>query len=170
VSGIGTTSGVVHRPKHEGKALWAMGSLMEVKLGADDADTGFGVMEVTQPPGIATPLHVHHNEAEAFYVLQGSIAYEGGGELFHLEEGDFLYLPVNVPHRFRITGDTLARYLALMSPPGLSNLYAEVGTSALERRLPDPPRDAEVGAELSRWGQLGPRYGLEVQGPPLPPE
>jgi mannose-6-phosphate isomerase-like protein (cupin superfamily) len=167
---ISTTSGVVHRPKHEGRAIWAMGSLMEVKLGPDDADTGFGVMEVTQPPGIATPLHVHHKEAEAFYVLEGSMAYEGGGELFHLEQGDFLYLPMNVPHRFRITGDIPARLLALMSPAGLSNLYAEVGTPALERRLPDPPQDADVAAEIAHWNEAGPRYGLEVQGPPLPPE
>ena len=168
MNGIGITSGVVHRSKREGEALWAMGSLMEVKLGPDDPGAEFGVMVVTQPPGIATPLHVHRHEAEAFYVLDGSIAYEGGGELFMLEEGDFLYLPIDVPHRFRITGDRPARMLALMTPAGLSKLYSEVGTPALERRVPDPPQEAEVAAEISRWGEVAPRYGLEVLGPPLP--
>jgi len=29
-------------------------------------------MRVTQPPGIATPLHIHHREAEVFYFWPGS--------------------------------------------------------------------------------------------------
>jgi quercetin dioxygenase-like cupin family protein len=168
VSEIGTTSGVIHRSSREGEALWAMGSLMEVKLGPTDSDAGFGVMVVTAPSGIATPLHVHRNEAEAFYVLQGSVTYEGGGELFQLEQGDLIYLPVNVPHRFRTTGDEPTKFLALMAPAGLSGLYSEVGTPALERRIPDPPLDADVAAEVALWATVAPRYGLELLGPPLP--
>ncbi len=137
MSDVKTASGVVHRPKGDGEALWAMGSLMEVKLGPDDGDGTLGVMEVTQPPGVATPLHVHHHEAEVFFLLEGSISYEGGGELYELVAGDFLYLPKDVPHRFRITGDGPARFLALMTPAGLTGLYAEVGHPALERRIPD---------------------------------
>jgi quercetin dioxygenase-like cupin family protein len=163
-------SEVVHRRNHQGDAVWSMSSLMEMKLGVQDGEVPFGVMEVTQPVGVATPLHVHNNEAEAFYVLEGSIAYEGGGELFQLEAGDFLYLPLAVPHRFRVTGDRPARVLALMSPAGLSGLYAEVGTPALERRVPDPPQEAEMAAEFGRWAEVAPRYGLQVLGPPLPAE
>ena len=163
-------SGVVHRPNHQGDAVWSMSSLMEMKLGVQDGDVPFGVMEVTQPVGVATPLHVHTNEAEAFYVLEGSIAYEGGGELYRLEAGDFIYLPLAVPHRFRVTGDRPARFLGLVSPVGLSGLYAEVGTPALERRIPDPPTEAEMAAEFGRWAEVAPRYGLQVLGPPLPVE
>jgi quercetin dioxygenase-like cupin family protein len=165
---VRTASGVVHRSKGAGDALWAMGSLMEVKLAPADGDPPFGLMEVTQPPGVATPLHVHHHEAEAFFVLDGSIAYEGGGERYDLVEGDFLYLPKDVPHRFRITGDRPARFLALMAPAGLTDLYAEVGHPAAEHRLPDPPTEAEIGEEIGRWNQVAAKYGLEVLGPPLP--
>ena len=168
MSDVKTASGVVHRPKGKGEALWAMGSLMEVKLGPDDGDGTLGVMEVTQPPGVATPLHVHHHEAEAFFLLEGSISYEGGGELYELAAGDFLYLPKDVPHRFRITGNDPARFLALMTPAGLTDLYAEVGHPALERRIPDRPTDQQVAEEIARWNEVGPRYGLEVVGPPLP--
>ena len=45
--------------------------------------------------------------------------------------------------------------------------HDEVGIPAAERRLPGPdglPMDVEIG----RWNMVGPRYGLEVVGPPLP--
>jgi hypothetical protein len=33
-----------------------------------------GAVEVTTPRGSAPPLHIHHREDEAFYVLEGSTA------------------------------------------------------------------------------------------------
>ena len=44
-------------------------------------------------------------------------------------------------------------------------LYEEVGAPAPERRLPDggiPP------ADIARWLELAPAYGLRVVGPPIP--
>jgi quercetin dioxygenase-like cupin family protein len=67
-----TTSPAIHRPAGQGEALWAMGSLFELKLGSEETDGALTAMEVTQPPGIATPLHVHHREAEFFYALAPS--------------------------------------------------------------------------------------------------
>jgi quercetin dioxygenase-like cupin family protein len=168
MSEVRTAGGVVHRPKGDGEALWALGSLMEVKLAPDDGDGTLGVMEVSQPPGVASPLHAHHHEAEALFLLAGTITYEGGGELYELSAGDFLYLPRSVPHRFRVTGDSPARFLALMAPAGLTNLYAEVGHPALERQIPDKPTDEQIAAEIARWNEVGPHYGLELLGPPLP--
>ena len=37
----------------------------------DETEGRLGVSLVTQPPGIATPLHRHTHEAEAFFVLEG---------------------------------------------------------------------------------------------------
>ena len=68
-------------------------------------DGAFGLSIVTQPPGIATPLHRHTREAEAFYVLDRTITYRAGDELFELTEGSFIFLPRGVPHAFRIRGD-----------------------------------------------------------------
>lgn len=91
---------------------------------------------ITQPPGTATPLHVHSREAEAFYVLEGTLLYRAGYELHELVAGSFIHLPPGVPHAFRITGSTPVRFLGLVSPAGLMDLYDEVGLPALERRLP----------------------------------
>jgi len=161
-----STSGVVHRPAGTGPATWAMGSLFEHLVQADETDGRLGIALVTQPPGIATPLHRHTREAEAFYLLSGTMTYRAGDETFELSQGSFIYLPQGLPHAFRITGEEPARILGLTVPGHLLGLYQEVGIPAPERRLPSTdglPMDVEV----ARWNEAGPRYGLEVIGPPI---
>jgi len=80
-----------------------------------------------------------------------------------------MYLPKEVPHRFRVTGTSPVRFLGLVTPAGVEGLYRSVGGPADEHRLPEPSPD-DVAAEIARWGVVAPHYGLEVLGPPLPPE
>ena len=122
---------------------------------------------VTQPPGIATPLHRHTHEAEAMFLLEGRMTYRAGEEEVELSDGDFVFLPKALPHAFRIRGDKPARLLALTVPGGLMGLYDEVGVPATEMRLPGAD-GRSMPEEIARWNEIGPRYGLEVVGPPIP--
>jgi mannose-6-phosphate isomerase-like protein (cupin superfamily) len=157
----------LYRPADSGPATWAMGSLFEHLLSSADSGGELGMALVTQPPGIATPLHLHTREAEAFFLLEGSMTYRAGDEIFHLATGDFIWLPAGLPHAFRVTGSTPVRFLGLTSPGGLMALYDEVGIPATERRLPGSD-GLPMGEEIARWNEVGPRYGLQVVGPPLP--
>lgn len=143
-----------------------MGSLFERLVGAGETGGALGMSLVVQPPGIATPLHRHTREAEALFVLEGSITYRAGEDTHELTDGCFLYLPQGLPHAFRIRGERPARWLGLTVPGGLMDLYDEVGAPADGMRLPgdDGPTMAE---EVARWNEVGPRYGLEVVGPPI---
>lgn len=158
---------VVMREPGTSRGTWAMGSLFEHLVEAAETDGEFGVALVTQPPGIATPLHRHTQEAEAFYVLDGRIDYRADGQDFELYAGCFMYLPIGLPHAFRIRGETPARFLALTAPGGLLGLYDEVGIPAAELRLPGTD-GLTPEVEIPRWAEVGPRYGLEVVGPPIP--
>jgi len=157
----------LHRPAGTGPVTWAMGSLFEHLLSAGDSGGALGMSLVTQPPGVATPLHRHTHEAEAFFLLDGSMTYRAGDETFHLSTGDFIWLPAGLPHAFRVTGSTPVRFLGLTTPGGLMALYDEVGIPALERRLPGAD-GLSMSDEIARWNEVGPRYGLQVVGPPLP--
>ncbi len=155
------------RAADEGPATWAMMSLFERLVAGEETGGTLGVSLVTQPPGVATPLHVHSREAEALYLLSGAMTYRAGETLHQLVEGSFIYLPRGLAHAFRITGDVPARFLAITVPGGLMSLYDEVGLPAAERRLPGADgRPAEE--EVRRWNDVGPRYGLQVVGPPIP--
>ncbi|MFP5345922.1 MAG: cupin domain-containing protein [Actinomycetes bacterium] len=161
-----TARGVMTEPG-TGRATWAMGSIFEHVLDGDASGGTLGVAMVTQPPGIATPLHRHTREAEAFFLVEGRMSYQAGEEMFELYDGCFLYLPPQLPHAFRIRGDRPARILALTLPAGLLGLYDEVGIPAAERRVPgDDGQSMEV--EIPKWAQVSPGYGLEVLGPPIP--
>ncbi len=160
---------VVMREPGEGPATWAMASLFEHLVGASQTEGQLGVSLVTQPPGVATPLHQHTHEAEAFFLLEGRITYRAGKDTYELYDGCFMYLPKQVPHAFRIRGDNPARFLAITTPGGLMELYDEVGIPAPERRLPgEDGQSLEV--EIPKWMDVGPRYGLKVVGPPIPEE
>jgi quercetin dioxygenase-like cupin family protein len=150
-----------------GRATWAMGSLFEHLLEAGEGDGSLGAALVTQPPGIATPLHRHTREAEVFYLLEGHLTYRAGDDVHELTDGWFIFLPAGVPHAFRVRGDRPARLLALTAPAGLLALYDEVGVPAAERRLPGADGQTPQ-VELPRWAEVGPRYGLEVVGPGIP--
>ncbi len=155
---------VVVCTRGSGTATWALGSLYEKLVSAGQTAGQLGVSIVTQPPGMASPLHVHTREAEAWFILGGTMTYVADGKFFELAAGDFIYLPRGVPHGFRTTGSTAVRFLALAVPGQLLDLYDEVGSPATERRIPDggaPPGD------IARWAELAPQYGLRIVGPPL---
>jgi len=153
----------------DGPATWAMGSLFERLASAAETGGAFGMSLVTQPPGIATPLHVHTREAEAFYLVEGMLTYRAGEELHRLVAGSFIYLPPGVPHAFRVTGTAPVRFVALTAPGGLMDLYDAVGLPARERRLPGTD-GLPMEEEIRRWNEVAPRYGLRVVGPPIPAE
>ena len=158
------TDRMIARAAGSGPATWAMGGLFERVAGG--AETG-GLLDaslVTQPPGIAPPLHVHTREAEAWYLLEGTLTYQAGDERVDLEPGGFIYLPQGLPHGFRTTGTAPVRYLALALPGGVLGLYDEVGTPTAERRLPD---GGVTGEDVARWLAAAPRYGLQIVGPPI---
>jgi quercetin dioxygenase-like cupin family protein len=163
-----TTARVLHVEPGEAPATWAMNSLFERLATGRDTEGAVDLGVVTLPAGTATPLHVHSREAEAFYVLEGTMTYRAGDDTFLLRAGSFIYLPAEVPHAFRATG-TGVRFLGLTAPAGLLDLYDEVGVPAGEHELPDG-RGRPMTEEIARWNEVGPRYGLRVVGPPIEPE
>ena len=53
-------------------------------------------------------------------------------------------------------------------PGGLLRLYDEVGVPAAAMRLPGEGEGRPMAEEIGRWNEIGPRFGLEVLGPPIP--
>ena len=50
----------------------------------------------------------------------------------------------------------------------LSSTAVEVGVPAAGMHVPTEGEGLSMADEIARWNEVGPRYGLEVVGPPLP--
>ena len=57
-----------------GRSFWLLGMLETVKLGRADTNGTLGLLEVVVPPGHGSPWHVHPEEDEWVYVLEGQLA------------------------------------------------------------------------------------------------
>jgi mannose-6-phosphate isomerase-like protein (cupin superfamily) len=62
------------------------------------------------------PLHVHHADDEAWYVLEGELGFRLGDEEVVVEAGSAVMAPRGTPHTFWNAGDVEARYLLVMAP------------------------------------------------------
>src|SRR5918998_1408600 len=122
----------------EGEAIWFSGNLVTIKATGAHTRGRLTVAEFLNPPGFAPPLHRHLKEDEAFYVLSGTVRFHCDGETFHAGAGDFVLLPVGLPHTFVVGPDEPLRTLQITTPAGFEKFASEVGEPARELRLPDP--------------------------------
>lgn len=139
----------------EGQSVrWGPAGIIRVVASRDATDRSFSIVEVTEPPGTAAPLHVHHGEAEAFYVLEGEIELTCGDETVTARTGDFAYAPKDVPHKYAVVGSRPARVLLLFSRPGFESFFVEGGS-----RLDQPPSGPPDPSALRR---LVEKYEMEL--------
>src|SRR3954468_11127965 len=77
---------------------------MQVKAEAGETGGVVSVLEAAEPPGFGPPIHVHHDSAEAFYVLEGEyVMYLEDRELA-CPAGSFIFIPSGVRHGFTVGG------------------------------------------------------------------
>src|SRR6202140_604084 len=94
-----------------GEAFWLLGMLETVKIGSADTGGQYGLLEVLIPPGLGSPWHVHPEEDEWFYVLDGNLTIYVGDTRVDLTAGGFAFGPKGVPHTFIGAGSSPARAL-----------------------------------------------------------
>ena len=149
----------------EGEAIWLLGMLQTIKIGREDTDGQYGLVEVLVPAGVGSPWHVHPEEDEWFYVLDGEVTVWVADTRLSLTAGSFAYGPKGVPHTFYVeTG--VARMLVGFAPMQFEGFQREVGQPAPERVLPPP---LEGHPDMQRLIPIAKRSGFEILGPPGPP-
>ena len=141
--------------------VWWKGGRMSVKASAAETGNAFSQLETDDPRGTATPLHIHHNEDESFYVLEGEITVVVGGARIDLAAGDYAFAPRDIPHAYIVRSER-ARMLTTLSPAGLEELFTTLGAPADG----DTPPDDNVLLPNDELARLFGGYGCEIVGPP----
>jgi quercetin dioxygenase-like cupin family protein len=152
---------IVHRDG-EGEARWFLGTLATIKASADTTDGRVAVIEHLAPHGAGSPLHVHHNEDEWFYVTEGELTFWVGGQVIHAPAGSFVYGPRNIPHTFLVSSPQ-ARFLLVVEPAGFENFLRELSEPAQALTLPPATSQAP---DMERLLAKAAEYGVDIIGPP----
>lgn len=128
------------------------------KVTGEDTDGAFDFFIVQVAPKGGPPLHVHHSQEEAIYVLKGRYKIRVGDEDFHCEEGGFAYLPARLPHAFLNLTDEEGEIVVVYTPGGGHRFYEEFGPAA------------RSGADRETLAALFAKYDMTLLGPPLTPD
>jgi mannose-6-phosphate isomerase-like protein (cupin superfamily) len=139
---------------------YALGQELRVTLltTGEETEGRHDLTESAMAGGAATPLHLHTKYEERLWVAEGSLTVWAGEKTVTLGSGDFLAIPVNVPHAIK-SGPEGARALNISSPAGFAELIARAGTP-----FPLFTTGTELDAEL--FMAVATELGDVVLGPP----
>ena len=146
---------------NEGEARWWFGALAEIKATAADTGGQLTIVEVTEHAGAEAPLHVHHRDDEAFWILEGDVTFEVGDTTIEASAGDYVFAPRDIPHRFTVGNDG-CRMLFILVPGGLEDVLRKSSEPALSRTLPPPREEEPDAAEIDRVKHIVAEHGYEL--------
>lgn len=126
---------------------------MTVKAGGDETDGLFSLLEAEEPPGFGPPLHIHHDAAEAFYVLEGEYVIFLEDRTVSCPAGSFIFIPAGMRHGFKV-GAAPSRKLNFYFPTAMIGYFEDLSAAI---------RDGEV--EESLLDDIARRHSMQVVGP-----
>jgi mannose-6-phosphate isomerase-like protein (cupin superfamily) len=106
----------------EGERLIFGDTTILVRASADSTGGAFTVFEES-PPVLDTSRHVHANEDEMYYVLEGEHVFVCGDQEFRLGPGGMVFLPRGIPHEHRRVVPKAGRLLSMASPAGFKGFF-----------------------------------------------
>ncbi len=152
----------LHQPE-ESELRW-MGQTSTYFLATGEQTEGtFALVDERAKRGESVPLHLHRDDMESFYVVEGELTlWIGDNPGARVGAGAFAHIPGGIVHGFRIESET-ARYLILTTPRH-GRFYRAITLPARAGGL--PPLETIDGSQIK---QASREYGVEYVGP-LPDE
>lgn len=144
--------------------LWFLNSHVRVALPGRSNAENISILEHALPFGDSPPLHVHEEEDELFYILEGELLFQLDGQRRVAKAGDALVAPRKQPHGFRVTSPEGARLLTI-TRGGFEAAVRGASRPAAQRELPTPVApSSEMQAALASVCSAN---GIELVGPPM---
>jgi quercetin dioxygenase-like cupin family protein len=135
--------------ENAGGEVWnVFGEKIVCKVTGAETFGRFSVIEETSPPGSVVPPHFHYETDEIIYVLEGSYEFQIDGKLQAAGKGDMVVIPRGTTHGFRNLLETESKLLAVITPSGFENFFAEIS------RLKEP--------DVTEVVKIGKRNDLEL--------
>jgi len=122
--------------------IYAKSNEIIVKIVGADTNQTFEVVEEICKPGFQSRAHYHTKSFETFYIMEGSVDFQVGDEVFHATKGSCVHIPPGVPHQ--ATSNDGVHMLMIYSPAGTEAMFA-----AMHALTKDQIMDAELTKRLA---------------------
>ncbi|WP_158857388.1 cupin domain-containing protein [Lunatibacter salilacus] len=126
----------------------------DLKISSMDTAGQLSVFEYIGVDKIGPPLHVHLDQDEVFYVVEGEYRFQVGEERHELKTGDTIFLPRNLPHTWIQTSDR-GKLIYILQPALKMEEYFQT-----MHDLGRPPTQEEENS-------ISLAHGIKMVGPPL---
>ena len=130
---------------------------LRILLSGQQTDGRLAVFEDIVAPGIGPGRHIHHDQDETFFFLEGAFDVEIDGTRYHMAPGDVGFVPRGSAHAFKNVGSSLGRLRYVFSPA----LRMEEMFRALYAAQNDGPLSDETMERTAL------EHGQTFVGPPL---
>ena len=98
------------------------------------------------PPNFpGPPLHLHREQFDSFYVLEGTLTLRLGEEMHELGPGSFALIPPGTLHTYSNQGGEPLRVLNFGAPAGFEGYFREAA-QAMAAGIFDPALAAELAS------------------------
>jgi mannose-6-phosphate isomerase-like protein (cupin superfamily) len=121
------------------RELAVVGDAIRILLSGADTGGAYALVEDVVPPGGGPPPHVHRDEDEGFYVLEGDIEFLAGDRWVRVGAGGSFFGRRGLPHTFRNAGAVPARLMVVISPAGFERFFEEVDRMTTAAGHPPAP-------------------------------
>ncbi len=127
----------------DGGNLYKRANDMFVKVTSDDTLGAYEICEERCPPGFASRKHMHVQNHESFFVIEGGGTFILGDQTHEGKAGDLFHIPPGTPHQI-IAGDNGIRMLLIYSPGETEAMFQEMTALTPEQRA-----DFETGKAVA---------------------
>jgi quercetin dioxygenase-like cupin family protein len=125
----------------EGQKLQVLSDQVCIKLPSQNSENRMTVVTVDAPPGSVVAPHIHLDEEESYYMLEGSITIQIDGVESLVQTGDFVHIPAGTPHGYQNNSSQPSRFLAWSIGGALDQFFLAMSTNikSLPEDLPKLP-------------------------------
>ncbi|PKH50911.1 hypothetical protein CXF68_09525 [Tenacibaculum sp. Bg11-29] len=128
---------------NEGIQVISTGNLYRIIADGKRTKNSFSLMETILEPGQGAPLHIHTREYEAFFILEGEVAFNLENSEIIAKKEDFISCAPNEIRGFRNNTNSTSRMLLFYSSAGIEEMTLRNGT-IVEQGLKPPNEDEYV--------------------------
>ena len=155
------------RATDTGTILMGPGDVYTLLATTAETEGDYVALEALVPPDGGPPPHIHHNQVETFYILEGEMEITVGGETHKAKAGDFVHISKGTPHNFKNQSRTTTKMLFTFVPAGdIEEFFRESFKETTDRNAPLEPL---TDAFIQRMLQSAERHDIEILPPPEGP-